>query len=204
MPDSHARKFDMGLRTFTTVGELLWYYVLHSLGDPPNGLKLLLLWLCSFYHFSFVFERGFFFFLFLFLVGWQHLPVYGCSIVAMLVPSQEEMSTCPSIQPSWTNLSQVLFYNVIFPHVFLSLIFLFFLDFTFFLKVLAYALWSGSFMVISTFFFVMPWIDNQVIQIGQISFPVGILKILEIRLSGLHGQISLLVFNSKFAFLYKP
>ena len=81
--------------------------------------------------------------------------------------------------------------------------FLFFLDFTFF-KVLAYALWYGSFVVISTFFFVMPWIDNQVIQIGQISFPVGILKILEIRLSGLHGQISLLVFNSKFAFLYKP
>ena len=50
----------------------------------------------------------------------------------------------------------------------------------------------------------MPWIDNQVIQIGQISFPVGILKILEISVSALHGQISLLPFNSKFAFLYKP
>ena len=131
----------MGLRTFTTVGESSLVLCSAFSGWPTQWSEIAFIMIMFFL--SFLVCLWMWFFLFLFLVGWQHLPVYGCSIVAMLVPSQEEMSTCPSIQPSWTNLSQVLFYNVIFPHVFLSLIFLFFLDFTFFKGIgLCFMVWK--------------------------------------------------------------
>ena len=75
---SHAGKCDLGLRTFTTVGELLWYYCFPVCGCLSGSYGIwfitiasLLLSRCGF---SFVFGRGVSFF-----GGFQHPPVGGCS-----------------------------------------------------------------------------------------------------------------------------
>ena len=45
-----AGKTDVGFRTFTTVGELLWYYFSPVCGSPTHQeWDLILLWLCPFY-----------------------------------------------------------------------------------------------------------------------------------------------------------
>ena len=74
LPDSQAGKPDMGLRTFTTVGELprLWAAYPAVMGFDFTMAMSLLLSRCGF---SFVFGRGVSFF-----GGFQHPPVGGCSI----------------------------------------------------------------------------------------------------------------------------
>ena len=49
--DPQAGKPDMGFRTYTTMGELLWYYFSPICGSPTDGLwDLILSWLCPSYH----------------------------------------------------------------------------------------------------------------------------------------------------------
>jgi len=49
--DLWARKPDMGFRTFTTVGELLWYYFSPVCGSPTQWVwDLTVSWLCPSYH----------------------------------------------------------------------------------------------------------------------------------------------------------
>ena len=49
--DPQAGKPDMGFRTYTTVGELLWCYFPPLCGSPTDGVwDLILSWLCPSYH----------------------------------------------------------------------------------------------------------------------------------------------------------
>ena len=51
LPDSQAGKCDLGFRTFTTVGELLWFCCSPVCGLPTWwAWDLILLWLCTSYH----------------------------------------------------------------------------------------------------------------------------------------------------------
>ena len=75
---SHAGKCDLGLRTFTTVGELLWYYCFPVCGSPSWWVLDLILWFAplqpSHCVGSFVFGFGVSFF-----GGFQHPPGDGHS-----------------------------------------------------------------------------------------------------------------------------
>ena len=92
----------MGLRTFTTLGELLWYYCSPVCGPPTQGVwDLILLWLYpllpSHYGFSFVFGCD--------------TSLVSSSILLLVVVQQQiavsglsqKMCTCLSTLPSWTN-----------------------------------------------------------------------------------------------------
>ena len=82
-----AGKPDMGIWTFTTVGELLWYYCSPACGSPTHWIwDLILLWLCPFYH----------------LTVASSLSLVVQQLVVILVLLQEEMSTCSSTPSSWT------------------------------------------------------------------------------------------------------
>ena len=95
-------KPDIGFQTFTTVGELLWYYCSLVGGSPTGGYGIwfyrdyappaVLLWavLC-------LWTPGIFFGRF------QRPPVHGCSTASCdFVLAEEEMSARPSTPPSWT------------------------------------------------------------------------------------------------------
>ena len=78
LSDPQAGMPDVGFRTFTTVGKLLWYYCSPVCGSPTWWVWDLILSImpllspcCSFF---FVFGHGVSFF-----GGFQHLPVNGCS-----------------------------------------------------------------------------------------------------------------------------
>ena len=102
--DPQAGKPGMGFRTFTTVGELLWYYCSPVCGSPTHQVKsrdLILLCLHPSYHLiaaSLSLDLEY-----LFLVGTSVvLLVVVQQLVAILVLSQEKMSACPSTLPSST------------------------------------------------------------------------------------------------------
>ena len=108
--DPQVWKPDVGLRTFTPVSGLLWYNCPPVCESPTQQLwDLILSWLrlspvapptllhCSF---SFVLVVRY-------LFWW--VPVSFCqwlfsSLDVILVLSQEEVSSCPSTPPFWTNL----------------------------------------------------------------------------------------------------
>ena len=93
----------MGFRTLTTVGERLWYSCSSVCGSPTWKVwDLILLWQCpSYYCFavtSLSLDMGY-----LFLVGSSILlSMIVQQLVAVLVLSQEEMSTRTSTPLSWT------------------------------------------------------------------------------------------------------
>ena len=102
--DPQAGKPGMGFRTFTTVGELLWYYCSPVCGSPTQQVKsrdLILLCLHPSYHLiaaSLSLDLEY-----LFLVGTSIvLLVVVQQLVAILVLLQEKMSACPSTLPSST------------------------------------------------------------------------------------------------------
>ena len=103
LSDPQAGKPDMGFRMFTTVGELLWYYCSPVCGSPTHQVgDLILLWLCPSYHLAVASSLP--------LDTWYPFLVSSSILLYMvvqqlfatLVPSQEEMSTCPSSPLSWT------------------------------------------------------------------------------------------------------
>ena len=80
-------KPDMGIWTFTTEVELLWYYCSPVCGPPTHWIwDLILLWLCPFYH----------------LTVASSLSLVVQQLVLILVLSPEEMNTSLSTLPSWT------------------------------------------------------------------------------------------------------
>ena len=91
----------MGFRTFTTVGELLWYYCFPVCGSHTRQLWYLILsWLCPSYFLtvasSLSFDMGY-----LFLVGSSvFLLMVVQQLVAILMFLQEEMNAHPSTLPS--------------------------------------------------------------------------------------------------------
>ena len=100
--DSQAGKPDVGFRTFTTVGELLWYCS-PVCGSPTWQIRdWNLSWLCPSYVIAAVSSLS---------LDVGYLSFMGSSIlllmvvqqlVAILVLLREEMSTRPSTPPSWT------------------------------------------------------------------------------------------------------
>ena len=109
--DPKAGKPGVGLRTFTKVGELLWYYYSPVWRSPTQQVRdLILLWLCPSYHpvaaSSLVLGVGYLFV----VVSSILLSMVVHQLVAILVLSQEEMSACSSIPPPWTQLAQVFFF----------------------------------------------------------------------------------------------
>ena len=94
--DLQAGNPDVGFRTCATVGELLWYC-----GSPTGwSWDFILLWLCPSYYLSTAsslsLDVGY-----LFLMGSSILlSMVVQQLVAILVFSQEKMSTHPSILPS--------------------------------------------------------------------------------------------------------
>ena len=81
LPDLQVGKPDMGLRTFTPVGGLLWYNCSPVFESPTQQLwDLILLWLSPSYHLILVFPLSLdveYFF-----GEFQCLPVDGCSAVS--------------------------------------------------------------------------------------------------------------------------
>ena len=103
LSDLQAEQPDMGLRTFTTVGELLWYYCSLVCGSPTQWFwVLILLRLCISYHpivgSSLCLNMGYL----LFVGSSVLLSMVVQQLVAILVFSQEEMRAHPSTLPSWT------------------------------------------------------------------------------------------------------
>ena len=100
-------KPDVGLRTFTPVGGLLWYMCSPVCESPTQQLSnLILLWLrpllLSHCGFSCVFGCGV-----SFLVSSSvFLSMIVQQLVVILVLSQEGVRARPSTLPSWTNLSK--------------------------------------------------------------------------------------------------
>ena len=105
LSDPQSGKTDVWLRTFTTMGELLWYYFSQVCGLPIRWVwdLVLSLFLPSYYlivasPLSFDVEC-------LFLVGSNVLlSMVVQQLVVILVLLQVEMSAHPSTRPSWTNL----------------------------------------------------------------------------------------------------
>ena len=92
----------MGLRTFTTLGEVLWYYCPPVCGSPTPGVwDLILLWLYpllpSHCGFSFVFGCG------TSLVSSSILPLVVIQQQIAVSGLSQEMCRCLSTLPSWTN-----------------------------------------------------------------------------------------------------
>ena len=109
---SLAGKPDVGFRTFTIVQELLWHYCSPGCGSPTQQIwNLILLWLCPSYHLaaasSLSLDMGY-----LFLVGSSILPSMAVQqLVAVLVLSQEEVSSHPSTLPFWTRTDSYVFFS---------------------------------------------------------------------------------------------
>ena len=96
LSDPQPGKPGVGFRTFTTVGELLWYYCPTVWGSCTQWVwDFLLLWFSPSYHlaapFFFVFGLGVSFF-----AGFQHPLVHGCSTASyyfgVLTGGDEHMS----------------------------------------------------------------------------------------------------------------
>ena len=110
--DPQAGKPDMGLRT-SPVGELLSCYYSPICGSPTWQVwDFILLWLCPSYHLvmasSLSLDIGY-----LFLVGSSVLmSMIVQQMVAILVLSQEEISTHSSTLPSWTGNPVFLLLNL--------------------------------------------------------------------------------------------
>ena len=110
LSDLRAWKPDMGFRTFTTVGELLWFYCSPACGSPTQWVwDLISLWLCPFHCLvvssSLSLDVGYLFF---FVCSSILLSIVVQQLVAILVFLQGEMSACPSILPSWTACFYIL------------------------------------------------------------------------------------------------
>ena len=112
LSDPQAGKPDVGFRTFTTVGELLWYYCSPVYGSPTQQVwDLTLLWLHTFYHLA-VAPSLSLDMKYLLLVGSRVLLLMVVQqLVAILVFLQEEMNTHPSTLPFWTGASIFLNYS---------------------------------------------------------------------------------------------
>lgn len=105
-------KPDMGFRTVTTVGELLWYYFSPVSGLPIQwGCDLILSWLCPSYHLPAALSKDKEYALeYLFLVGSSVLLLRVVQLlVVIMVVSQEEMSAHTSILTSWTEVFSTIF-----------------------------------------------------------------------------------------------
>ena len=77
LPDHQVGKTDVGLRTFTPVGGLLWYKCSPVCESPTQWLwDLILLWLCPSYRLLCLWMWGIFF------GEFQCLPVDDCSAVS--------------------------------------------------------------------------------------------------------------------------
>ena len=112
LQNSQTRKPDMGLRTFTRVKELLWYYCSPVCGLPSwQACDLILLWLRPFCHLiaasSFSLDMRYFFLVSSSILLLLTVP----QLVVILVLLQEEMSTHPSTLPSWTRILFFFLYN---------------------------------------------------------------------------------------------
>ena len=102
-------KLDMGFRTFTTVGELLWCYCspVYLVGMEFDFIMIVPL-LPSHYGFFFVFGCGV-----SFLVGPSILLLMVVQeLVVILMFLKEEMSMCPSTPPSWTGSLNYYFLSI--------------------------------------------------------------------------------------------
>ena len=110
LSDPKTGKPDVGFRTFTTVGELLWYYCSPVCGSPTWwAWDLILLWLCPSYHLnaasSLSLDEGY-----LFLVGCSVLlSMMVQQLVSILVLLQEEMDAHPSTAPSWNGRLSIFY-----------------------------------------------------------------------------------------------
>ena len=103
LSDSQAEKPDMELRTFTTVGELFWYYGSPVCGSPTQQVWVfILLRLCLSYHLivasSLCLNMGYP----LFWGSSVLLSMVVQQLIVILVFSQEEMRAYPPTLPSWT------------------------------------------------------------------------------------------------------
>ena len=93
----------VGFRTFTTMGELLWYYCPPVWGSSTQWVwDLIWLWFSPSYHhaapFFFVFECEVSFF-----AGFQHPPLSDCSTASYYFGVLSETDEhCPSTPASWT------------------------------------------------------------------------------------------------------
>ena len=106
---SQTSKHDMGLRTFITMGELIWYYCTPVCGLPTWQIQdLFLLWLDPSCHLieasSLSLDVGY-----LFLVASSVLLsiiVWECVVISVL---SQEMRIHPSTLLSWTNFHCLFF-----------------------------------------------------------------------------------------------
>ena len=121
LPDPQIGKSDVGLRTFTPVGGLLWYKCSPVCESPTQQLwDLILLWLCPSYHLIVAsplsLDVGY-----LFLVSSSvFLLMFVQQLVVIPVLSQEGVSAHPSTPPSWTSPGKFLNWTVFFTFLTLS------------------------------------------------------------------------------------
>ena len=98
--DPQAGKPDMSFRTFTTVGELLWYYYSPVCGSPTLQIwDLILSWLCPSYHLTEASSLSLNV-KYIFLVGSSILlSMVVQKLIVILMLLMEEMSARPSTLP---------------------------------------------------------------------------------------------------------